>query len=76
MAKKLTFSQQKVNFFALVVRLSQDFEYGKICRIDGLFAKVILKFEVVNFGENYLLGQESPALKYVTANDLKSDVTN
>ena len=31
-----------------------NFEYGKICRIDGLFAKAVCKNKVVNLGEKWL----------------------
>ena len=58
MAKKLTFSQDKVNFSTLifdpVVRLSQNLENRKICRIDGLFAKAVCKTKVVNLGGKWL----------------------
>ena len=56
MAKKLTFSQQKVNFLTITVQsvnwLISNFEYGKICRIGGLFAKAVFENKLVNLGEN------------------------
>ena len=58
MAKKLTFSQQKVNFLAItfqsVNRLISNFEYGKIWRIHGLFAKAVCWNKVVILGEKWL----------------------
>ena len=58
MAKKLTFSQPKVNFLAItfqsVNRLISNFEYGKIWRIHGLFAKAVCRNKVVNLGEKWL----------------------
>ena len=55
MAKKLTFSQQKVNFLAItfepVVRLSPNFESEKICMIHGLFAKAVCRKQVIHLGE-------------------------
>ena len=53
--KKLTFSQQKVNFLAIsfepVVRLSPNFESEKICMIHGLFPKAVCQKEVIHLGE-------------------------
>ena len=55
MAKKFTFSQQKVNFLALtfesVVWLIPNFGCRKICRIDDLFAKAVSRNEVVHLSE-------------------------
>ena len=52
MAKKLTFSQQKVNFLAVafqsVNRLSSNFEHGKIHKIVCLFAKAVCRNKVAN----------------------------
>ena len=59
MAKKLTFSQQKVNFLAItfqpVDRLISNFEYGKIYSISGLFAKAVCRNKVVNLSEKLLI---------------------
>ena len=56
MAKKLIFGQQKANFLAItfqsVNRLISNFEYGKICRIDGLFAIAVRRNKVLDLGEN------------------------
>ena len=58
MAKKLTSSQQKVNFLAItfqsVNRLISNFQYGKIQRIGGFFAKAVCRNKVVNLGEKWL----------------------
>ena len=40
--------------FDPVVRLNPNFEYGKICRIDDLFAKAVCGSKVVNLGEKWL----------------------
>ena len=37
-----------------MVRLNPNFEYGKICRIDDLFAKAVCRSKVVNLGEKWL----------------------
>ena len=42
-------------FELVVVGWIPNLESGKICRIDSLFAKLILKNEVVNFGEKWLI---------------------
>ena len=58
MAKQLAFSLQTVNFLAITfdpeVGLILNLECGKICRIDGLLAKAILKNEVANVDEKWL----------------------
>ena len=58
MAKELTFCKLKVNFlaitFKLVDRLISNFEYGKIFRISGLFAKPVCRNKVVYLGEKWL----------------------
>ena len=55
MAKKLTFSQQKVNLLAIsfepVVRLSPNFESDKICTIHDLFATAVCQNQVIHLGE-------------------------
>ena len=56
-AKKLTFSQQKVNFlfitFEPVVWLIPNFECGKICLVDGLFAKAVFKNKVARLEDKW-----------------------
>ena len=56
-AKKLTFSQQKVNFLSItfepVVWLIPNFECGKICLVDGLFAKAVFKNKVARLEDKW-----------------------
>ena len=53
--KKLTFSQEKVNFLGLifqpVVRLSSTFECRQICQIDGLLVKAVCQKQVIHLSE-------------------------
>ena len=56
-AKKLTFSQQKVIFLSItfepVVQLISNFGYGKICRIDDMFAKAVFKNQVARLEDKW-----------------------
>ena len=70
MAKKLTFSQQKVNSlvitFQSVNRLISNFDIEKICRIDVLFAKAVSRNKVVNLGDNllYLVAENLSSMEF------------
>ena len=63
-AKKLIFSQQKVNFLSItfepVFQLISNFGYSKICRINDMFGKaVFLKIRWLGWKTNGLVGSET-----------------